>query len=79
MSEEQFWIRIWSLVAGVIVAVIVAASACSWHSANVRAELIAKSADPMLATCAYYADADSSRAAPYCTIYLAGKNNDSSR
>lgn len=49
MNENKFWLCIWSLVAAVIIAFIVACTISSIHSAR----LLAASPNPMELACAW--------------------------
>lgn len=71
MDDNKFWLCIWSLAATFLLSCLSLVAISCWHDNTLRAEIAAKSADPMLAVCAYEADASIANSrAPYCTIYL---------
>lgn len=74
MDDNKFWIRCWLIVAITLVSLLAIIAASDWHEDQLRAEIIEKSADPMLAVCAFEANNNTSGSrVPYCTIYLSGR------
>lgn len=74
MDDNKFWLCVWSLIAASILTLVgmVLASCC--HDDQLRADIVAKAADPMMAVCAYEANGSTTNSrVPYCTIYLSGR------
>ena len=71
MDDNKFWLCVWSMGAAVFLSILTLICASHWHDNDLRAEIISKAADPMMAVCAYEADDTVSNSrVPYCTIYL---------
>lgn len=68
MSEEgKFWVRIWSLVVVVVLAVIAGTTANFMYEKHLIDSAIAAGKDPAAARCAYD---DSERYGAFCIIYV---------
>lgn len=71
MDDNKFWLCIWSMAATFLLLCLSLVAISGWHDDALRAEIVSKAADPMLAVCAYEANSTTSNSrAPYCTIYL---------
>lgn len=74
MDDNKFWLCAWSLAAATLLSIVMASLAVLWHDDNLKAEIIAKAADPMAAVCAYESDSTNNNSrVPYCTLYLSGR------
>lgn len=74
MDDNKFWLCVWSLGAAFLLSILALISAIRWHDDNLKAEIIAKAADPMAAVCAYESDSTNNNSrVPYCTLYLSGR------
>jgi len=63
MGDDEFFLTIWKLVAGVIIAIVVSISGCVIHQNVQISNAIENGADPMKASCAFNNDGKS-----FCTI-----------
>jgi len=63
MGDDEFFLTIWKLVAGVIIAIVVSISGCVAHQNALISKAIETGVDPMKASCAFNNDGKS-----FCTI-----------
>lgn len=71
MDDNKFWLFVWTLVAASLISFLGMIVASDWHEDNLRAEIVSKAANPMLAVCAFESNTSTSNSrAPYCTMYL---------
>jgi hypothetical protein len=54
MSENKFWMGIWSLAAVVVVAIVVAVSYAAHDRRDKWEKVVSNGADPMVAACAIF-------------------------
>jgi hypothetical protein len=54
MTENEFWIRLWSIMGGVIVMISLLLGMGGMHSTAVMGKMVESGVDPIAAHCAVY-------------------------
>lgn len=70
MNENEFWVKVWALVAGGVLGIALTIGACDAYSNYTMLQMVEKGADPIKARCSVYGSGTSNAA--ICTLAAQG-------